>query len=64
MLQAYVYKCFIVSDICFSKYFMLQVLHDPQQVGPNVGGPLVRAGSKAGTAAHMHAQGHAYRSSR
>jgi hypothetical protein len=30
---------------------MLQVLHDPRQVGTDRGGPLVRAGSEAGAVA-------------
>jgi hypothetical protein len=36
-----------ISDVCCSKYFMLQVLHDQAwEVGADVGGLLVHAGSE------------------
>jgi hypothetical protein len=41
-----------VSDVCCSKCFTLQVLHDQVwEVDTDGSGPLVRAGSKAGAVA-------------
>ena len=41
-----------VSDVCCTKCFMLQVLHDQaREVAADGGGPLVRAGSEAGATA-------------
>jgi hypothetical protein len=55
MLQAYVINISYVSDIYYSKCFMLQVFYDQVQEGSTSrGGPLghngpcVHAGSKAG----------------
>jgi hypothetical protein len=52
ILQVYVLNVSFVLDVCCSKCFMLQVLHDQtRKVGANGGGPLMCAGSEAGVAA-------------
>jgi hypothetical protein len=52
MLQAMFVNVLFVSDVCCSKCFMLQVLHDQaREVGADKGGPLVGTGSQEGAAA-------------
>jgi hypothetical protein len=52
MLQAMFVNVSFVSDVCCSKCFMLQVLHNQaREVGADRGGPLMGTGSQAGAAA-------------
>jgi hypothetical protein len=54
-------KCFNVSDVFYSKCFMLQVFHEQAQaeaIPASAGGPHVRAGAKrARVVPQLHADG-------
>jgi hypothetical protein len=62
-------KCMFVNvssvlDVCCSKCFYVEVLHDQAwEVGADGGGPLGHSGPRMRGCPHIHAQAHAYRSS-
>jgi hypothetical protein len=50
-----------VPDICYNKFFMLQVMHDQAwEVSADGGGPLRHSGPGRRGGPHMHAQAHGY----
>jgi hypothetical protein len=50
MLQAYVPNVSSISDVCCSKFFMLQMFHEQaQKADEGGGGPHLCAGSEVGT---------------